>query len=137
MFCSCCEFGSSRSSLGAKASILDKEHCARFHCDSAWSNLKASVVTSDFSQTLIELYCDFSGVWRLANGASAAERSSPRLRRRNPDPAPQQAAPAPAAGVNDVRPADKAPTPPIPEGDARPAEGAAARQGKETRRRRG
>ena len=84
MFCSCCEFGSSRSSLGAKASILDKEHCARFHCDSAWSNLKASVVTSDFSQTLIELYCDFSGVWRLANGASAAERSSPRLLRRNP-----------------------------------------------------
>jgi len=84
MFCSCCEFGSSRSPLAAKASILDKEHCARFHCDSAWSNLKASVVTSDLSQMLIVLYCDFSGVRRLANGASAAERSSPRLRRRNP-----------------------------------------------------
>ena len=140
MFCSCCEFGGSRSSLGAKASILDKEHCARFYCDSAWSNLKASVVTSDLSQMLTVLYCDFSGVRRLANGASAAERSSPRLLRRNPDPPQLQAAPAPAAGVNDVRPADEAPTPPIPEvaqGDARPAEGAAARQGKETKRRRG
>ena len=68
MFCSCCEFGSSRSPLAAKASILDREHCARFHCDSAWSNLKASVVTSDLSRMLIVLYCDFQapGDWQTA-----------------------------------------------------------------------
>ena len=83
MFCSCCEFGSSKSPLAAKASIFDKEHCARFHSASAWSNLKASVVSSDLSRMLIVLYFDFQAS-RLANDASATERSSPRLRRRNP-----------------------------------------------------
>jgi len=137
MFCSCCEFGSSRSPLAAKASILDREHCARFHCDSAWSNLKASVVTSDLSRMLIVLYCDFQA---SGDCASAAERSSPRLRRRKPDPPQPQAAPAPAAGGNDARPADEAPTAPLHEGaqgEAGPAEGAAARTAKDGKRCRG
>ena len=76
-----------------------------------------------------------TGKRRVSRGTEFAKTATAQ-----PDPPPPQAAPAPAAGRNDVRPADEAPTPPIPEvaqGDARPAEGAAARPGKETKRRRG
>ena len=93
IFChgSCCEFGSSRSPLAAKASILDKEHCARFHCDSAWSNLKASVVTSLLSRMLNVFFCDFqaSEDWQTArqprNGVRQdCDGANPTLCRRQP-----------------------------------------------------
>ena len=139
MFCSCCEFGS-RSPLAAKASILDREHCARFHCDSAWSNLKASVVTSDLSRMLIVLYCDFqaSGDWQTARQPRKGVRhdcdgTNPTLRRRKPL-LPQR--PGETMPARPTRP--QAPTPPLIEvaqGNARPAECAAARPGKETKRR--
>ena len=86
-------------------------------------------MTSDLSRMLIVLYCDFQAS-RLANDASAAERSSEfaKTATAQPYPPPPQAAPAPAAGGNDARPADEALTPPLHEvaqGEAGPAEGAA------------
>ena len=75
-----------------------------------------------------------AGKRRVSRGTEFAKTATAQ-----PDPPQPKAAPAPAAGGNNARPADEAPTPPLPEiaqGDARPAEGAAARQGKETKRRR-